>query len=121
MKKNFSIKLTAFLVSLFISLILVIVGNKNQYCLSFGFMLMGVSVALYVLYNDEKTVQTLADIDQKIAEIKHDESMDEDDADFSMQELMLVQTKLLKRKKKIAFIFYLFAALLVVLGFYAMF
>ncbi len=121
MKKNFNIKLTAFLVSLFVSLLIVILGNKNQYCLGFGFMLMALSVVLYVLYNDEKTAQICTEIDERISEIENDDSMPEAERDYAMQELFLGQIKLTKRKKKITVIFYSFAIMLFILGFFALF
>ena len=73
MKKKFNLKLTAFLVSLFISLMIIILGNKNPYCLSFGFVFMSVSMVLYVLYNNEKTTKTILELDNAIDELDETE------------------------------------------------
>lgn len=121
MKGKFNIKLTAFLVSLFVSLLIIILGNKNKYCLAFGFIVLSLSVVLYVLYNDDKTKEINAEIEERIAEIENDNEMPEDERDYAMQELFLCQIKLMKRKKRITIIFYLFAIMLFVLGFFSMF
>ena len=102
--------------SLFISLLVLVLGNKNHYCLCFGFVLLGLSFAVYVLYNEEKTSITIAEIYKQIEEIENNESLNEDDLSYALQELYLREAKLLKRKKKVAFTFYLSAALFVLLG-----
>ena len=116
MKKNFSLKLTIFLVSLFISLLILILGNKNQYCLSFGFICLGFSIASYVFYNDEKTTKEIALIEQQLEELDEDETIEEEEKDFIEQQLYLRENKLLKNKKKVTIVFYLSAVLLVFLG-----
>ena len=110
MKNKFNLKLTLSLVSLFISLILIIVGNKNNYCLSFGFILMGVALGLYALYKSEA-------IDNVLVEINNDiEETDVTDA-FTLQELFKERKKFTKQKRNLNFTFYLCAILLVVVGF----
>ena len=127
MKKKFNVKLTALLVSLFISLIIIILGNKNKYCLSFGFILLGFCAGLFVLYNNEKTNQTISEIDQELDEIELDDSFDVDgdgeediltdeEKVYVMQQLCVQQADLLKRKKKVAITFYLCAGLFILLG-----
>ena len=126
MKFKFNFKLTAFLVSLFISLIIVILGNKNQYCLSFGFMLMGVSLSLFVLYNNEKTYITIDEIDAQLDEVdlemaEVDDELAQEEYAYVVKQLYLRRVKLLKRKKKVALTFYLCSALLVILGIIGLF
>ena len=110
MKKKFNYKLTISLVSLFISLLLLILGNKNNYCLSFGFILMGVAIAFYAFQKSEKFDETLVEIDNDIQEI------DEKDT-FSILQLQKEKKKFIKQKKRFNFVFYLCAILLVVVGF----
>ena len=122
MKFKFNFKLTAFLVSLFLSLIVLILGNKNQYYLSFGFVLLGISAILFVFYTNEKTQQAIEEVDREIE--KYDEEFDEfeeteellDERAYVMQQLYLSQNKLMKRKRKVTITFYLCAALLILLG-----
>lgn len=123
MKFKFNFKLTAFLVSLFLSLIVLILGNKNPYCLSFGFIFLGISAVLFVFYTNEKTQQYIAEVDKEID--KYDQEFDKLNEDneeiqmeraYVMQQLYLSQNKLMKRKRKITIVFYLCAALLIVLG-----
>lgn len=127
MKKKFNFKLTALLVSLFISLILIILGNSNKYCLSFGFILLGLAAALYVLYNNEKTLHEIDEINKELDEIDLNEDFDfdsdgeedllnDEDKAYVLQQLYLRQGNLIKRKKKVTIIFYLCAALMVLLG-----
>lgn len=121
MKKKFNIKLTAFLVSLFVSLLIVVLGNKNQYCLCFGFILMAVSMVLYVLYNNDKTEKALEEINDEIDELTENEQDESDEEIYVLQQLYIRQGKLLKRKKSIAGTFYLFSGLLVVLAVFGIF
>ena len=122
MKFKFNFKLTAFLVSLFLSLIILILGNENKYCLCFGFILLGLSAALFVLFNNDKTVQTIQEIDKEIeeldeefAEFEGNEEIQEERT-YVLQQLYLRQNRLIKRKRKVAITFYLCAGLLILLG-----
>ena len=127
MKKKFNFKLTALLVSLFLSLIIMVLGNKNQYCLSFGFIMLGFCSALFVNYNNEKTSQAIQEIDQEIDELDFENGVDidgdgeedvvaDEEKAYVLQQLCLQQSNLIKRKKKVSIIFYLCAAMLVLLG-----
>ena len=135
MKKfQFNFKLTAFLVSLFVSLILVIVGSGNKYCLSFGFILMGLSLSLFIWYNNEKTQKTLesleADIDY-VEQYDENEIVDEEHEDLTfeneeeriyvLKQLYVRQNKLRKQKRKSIILFNLCGFVLVILGFVGLF
>ena len=109
MKNKFNLKLTLSLVSLFISLILVIVGNKNKYCLSFGFILMGVALALYVISQTDRINETLVQINNEIEENSRNE--------FDISQLYKEISFLNKKKRRLSMVFYLAAALLIVVGF----
>lgn len=114
MKKNFNLKLTLALVSLFVSLILIVVGNKNNYCLSFGFILMGVALALYTMSKSEE-------LDKYLIEIKN--AMEETDPQetFTLNQLEKDRKKINKQKASLNSVFYITAVLLVIVGFYFMF
>ena len=111
MKKfKFNYKLTISLVSLFISLLLIILGNKNNYCLSFGFIIMGLAIAFYAMYKTDKFNEVILEINNEI-----DESDKEDN--YTITQLKKEKTKFIKQKKRFMFVFYLCAVLLVVVGF----
>ena len=127
MKFKFNFKLTAFLVSLFISLLIIILGNKNKYCLSFGFAMLGFALVIFVMYNNEKTDKTIEEVDAQIDELSQEytDLDEEDDLNgevleenyaYSIKQLYIRRSKLLKRKKKVVITFYLCAALLVLFG-----
>ena len=110
MKKNFNFKLTASLVSLFISFLLIVIGNKSKYCLSFGFILMSVALVFYILNRNENIDNALIEITNEI------EESDIQDA-YTLNELYKEKTKLIKQKRRTNFTFYLCAFLLLVVGF----
>ena len=110
MKFKFNYKLTISLVSLFVSFLLIILGNKNNYCLSFGFILMGVGIAFYALYKSEKFDDTIVEINNDI------EQTDQEDT-FSLNQLNKEKKKFISQRKRVNFVFYLCACLLVVVGF----
>ncbi len=127
MKKfKINFKLTTFLVSLFLSLLLVILGSKNNYCLSFGFILMGISLLLFVLYNNEKLQKQLQDINETIDEVdqledessNHDEfSQEEEERLYVLKELYIAQKKINKKQKKSKILFNICGVALIILGF----
>ncbi|MBQ9795376.1 MAG: hypothetical protein IJW36_00240 [Clostridia bacterium] len=121
MKIKFNFKLTVFLVSLFISLLILILGNKNSYCLSFGFICLGLSIALYVWYNNEKSINSIAEIDSQVEIIEDDETVDDNEKTYMISQLYLRQSKLIKNKKKVARVFYITAVLFVFIGIIALF
>ena len=71
--KNFSWQLTISLVSLFVSLIIIIVGNGNKYCLSFGFILIAVAIAFFVWYAVNKNNKKIKQIKNHMAKDKLNE------------------------------------------------
>ena len=75
MKKfKFNYKLTISLVSLFISLLLIILGNKNYYCLSFGFIIMGLAIAFYAMYKTDKFNEVILEINNEIDELDKEDN-----------------------------------------------
>ena len=114
MKKEFRLKLTLCLVSLFISLLLVILGNKNNYCLSFGFILLGISIALLAMDRSDLIDNAIIEINNEINEVPSDNT-------FEQKVLSKEKAKLIKKKQKLNFTFYLCAILLVAVGISFMF
>ena len=117
MKKKFNFKLTIFLVSLFVSLIIIILGNKNKYCLYFGIILLGLSLGLFMYYFNDQIDKNIMEIEEEIEKI---DGQSEDDG-FMLQDLYTVKNKLTKKKKSVKVTFSLCSILLVVLGILGMF
>lgn len=114
MKKKFNYKLTLALVSLFISLLLIIIGNKNKYCLFFGFLFLAVSVVIFAKLRIDKINKIL-----KETEIEIDKD-DEPDVEF-LTEVYKELAVLRRQKRSTAISFYLFSALLVIVSFFFLF
>ena len=55
MKNKINFKLTAILVSLFIGFLLIVLGNKNKYCLSFGLIFLAIALLIYVVSKYQQT------------------------------------------------------------------
>ncbi len=121
MKFKFNLKLTVFLVSLFVALLLVILGNKNTYCLSFGFITLGISLGLFIWYSNEKYETMLTNINSDIDEVDVSEEIEEEEKTYILQQLYIKQKKIKKTKQRIIICFALCAVSLIVLGIVAMF
>lgn len=113
MKKKFNLKLTISLVSLFISLLILILFNQNKFGLFFGFLLLGCALFLYGYYRSSilKTV-----IDKTNEEL-------EENSDYETEEEVIVYNEVLnelkrvKRMKRSAQItFYLAGALVILIA-----
>ena len=107
---KFNYKLTISLVSLFISLLLIILGNKNNYCLSFGFILMGVALGFYTFYKAEKFDSAIVEINNDIEETNLEDT-------FALNELNKEKKRFIKQRKRFNFVFYFSAFMLVIVGF----
>ena len=124
MKIKFNLKLTAFLVSLFISLLLIVLGSKNKYCLSFGFMLMGASLYAFIWYMNEKIENELNEVNALIDELDNEnfEEIEESDQEieeraYVLQQFYARQKQLIKKKRSVKITFGICGVVLVVLGF----
>lgn len=117
MKYKFNIKLTAFLVSLFLGLLLLILGSKNSYCLSFGALILAASFVLYVFYNNEKIDANIRNIEDSIDEVSAAEDIEIEDLGYILKELKNSKNMLLRRKKRVIILFYFCAILLVIVAF----
>ena len=109
MKKKFDFKLTAILVSLFIGFLLLVLGNKNKYCLSFGFIVLGISVVLYGLNKRNQLKNLIA---------KYDTALDEESENAALIiELAKQRNKLTRQKNFTCSMICFFGILLVIGGF----
>ena len=107
--KKFDLKLTGFLVSLFIGLLLIILGSKNSYCLSFGLMITGFSLGLYSMYKSAKLNKLIEEVETEIEETNVEDS-------YTLKQLFKIKSKLKKQRRSVNFVFFLTAVLLIVLG-----
>lgn len=121
MKFKFNLKLTLFLVSLFVSLLLVILGSKNKYCLCFGFILMGVSLVLFTLYHNEKVSKELINTNETLNEVENDEELTEDEQVYVMEQLFIRQKNLIKKKRSVIITFDLCGFAIAILGIISVF
>ena len=121
MKFKFNFKLTIFLVGLFVGLLLIILGSNNNYCLSFGFLVMGLSFPAYVLYNKEKTGNAMEEISKSLLEVEDCEELSPEEEAYITKELYNTQKNLNKKNKRVTIMFYCFAFLLFVLGVWGLF
>ena len=107
------------------SLIIIILGNKNKYCLSFGFLLLAVSMVLFALYDKEKTQKTIDELDVEIEDMENElENLPEEEFEervYVIKQLYVRSGKLLKRKKSGSLAFYLFAGFLVLFAIFGIF
>ena len=111
MKKKINVKLTLFLVSLFIGLLLIL-GNKNKYCLSFGFIFAGISLVFYVLYKKQVLDQTLDAVYLEMEEL----DLNNPENIHVLQELDRIRKKTIKQKRSVTILFNLAAFLMVAVG-----
>ncbi len=115
MKKKFNLKLTAFLVSLLISLILFIFGAQNNMCIGFACIILAVSFVLFSFYLTERTNNIITQTDMAIEE-EDEEELDEN----ALFQVEIEKSKLIKSTKRTKFVVYFSAVLLVIMGILAM-
>lgn len=107
--KKLNLKLTLILVSLFISLILLILGGslKNNFCLCFGMIFL--SLALVVFLVGEM---------QKLSDMQRQMQLEAESVETEEEylQLKLAQKEMKKQKKMLIFGGFAFAIILFVLG-----
>ena len=91
MKKKIDFKLTTILVSLFIGFLLVVLGNENKYCLSFGLIFLAVALLVYISDKYKKISQAIIEVEMAI------EETEVEDFDIIME--LTKQKKMLKKQK----------------------
>jgi len=80
---------------------------------------MGISLCLFVWYNNEKVVQTIDSINEQIDDIQNDKTeqeLDDQEKTYALSELFKRQHRIAKHSKKVRLVFYLCGVLLVLLG-----
>lgn len=107
MKKKFNLKLTISLVSLFISLLILILFNQNKFGLFFGFLFLGASLLLYGYFRASLLNETINKTNQELEETEY---VEDGVVDEVLKELKHV--KRLKRSTQITF--YLAGGLIIV-------
>ena len=113
MKFKFNLKLTICLVSLFVGFILLIVGNQNKYCQSFGFFFLSVGIVFFAIDRTDKIVKRQMEIDKildKENELNDEQSI-EINAEFST---------LYKQKKRINIVSDICAILFIIVGIFVL-
>ena len=121
MKFKFNLKLTAFLVSLFIGLLLIILGSNIKLCFSFGFVAIGVSLFFFVVYFQERTQRMLIEVNEKLEQTYDDKELAEEDRLYVLAQLGLQQKYLNKQQKRINLLFSITGVVLIIVGFVNMF
>ncbi len=112
MRSKFNFKLTLAAVSLFISLILLVLGNKTKVCLFLGLFLLGVTLIFFA----HTRVQDMKLVERKTEEeIDEEENVDVDVLNETYKEL----SRLRRTKIKTRIVFYTAGALLIIFSFFA--
>ncbi len=113
MKFKFNLKLTICLVSLFVGFVLLIVGNQNKYCQSFGFFFLAVGIIFFAIDRTNKIDKKCIEIDKLIDKESEldDEKLIDVNAEFST---------LYKQKKRINIVSYLCAILFAIVGIFVL-
>lgn len=91
MKNKINFKLTFILVSLFMGFLLIVLGNKNKYCLSFGLIFLAIALLIYIVGKYKQINQALVEIELAIDEVEVEDSV------IIME--LISQKKMLKKQK----------------------
>ena len=114
MKKKLKIKTILIVIAFAISLALIIIGNKNPYCLGFGAIFLAIACFLYAY-------EKVQDLNKKRLELS-DEYYSYNDKDVIRRAQCEYQMKLCKKQAfRTRVVFYGFSILMVVFAFISMF
>lgn len=114
MKIKFNLWLTISLVSLFISVLLLILDNQNKYCQFFSLILLAVAIVSLCQYRVKAIDKLRREIDDTL-----NYELEVDDEEFLPLSKDYVDLK--KKKIKINIFAYLFALLLLIAGIFCLF
>ena len=98
--------------SLFIGLILVLIGTKVKLCLSFGLILFGIGAFLYSWHKTEQSNE----IQKEVALELQNYDVDKQEDKAIVNELKRIQKEDKKSSRRIVVCFVLFGAMMVILG-----
>lgn len=121
MKIKLNFKLAIVLVSLFAGLLLLVLGSKSKYCLSFGLIFLGLSLVLLIFYINEKYENVIKETNEEIDNLEVDEEIAEEEKVYVLQELFLKQKKITKQHKRTRTLFILCGFIIILVGFFGMF
>lgn len=107
--------------SFFASLSMVIWGSKNKYCLSFGFIFLGISIILVSGKIKERMEKELIEINDKINEVDIDEDLGVNDKVYILKQLYVAQKKSTKNIKRGKIVFLIGGICMILLGIFGMF
>lgn len=94
--------------------LLIVLGNKNKYCLAFGLILLGVSLMFYALHKSKLLEEEIKEVGNEMKEV--------DQEDFVLLgEYAKYKNKLKGQKRSLKIAFLLFAALIIICGFASLF
>lgn len=113
MKNKFNLKLTLLLVSLFIGLLIIILGNKNRYCLFFGFLLIACTLPFFAKMQTDKINKVLQATQKEIEQEQPEQEV--------LNAVYSEMSKLRKQKKSTTISFNVFAVLLAFVSFFFLF
>ena len=108
------------MVSFFASLSMIIWGSKNKYCLSFGFIFLGITTALLSGPVKDRLEKELIKINDSINEIDVDESMSEEEKVYVLKQLYVAQKKTTRMIKRSQISFVVAGVSFVLLGIFGM-
>ena len=108
MKKKINFKLTFTLVSLFIGFLLIVLGNRNKYCLSFGFVFLAIALLIYLVGKYQQINKSLIELETVIDET------DVDDFDVLLE--LNNQKRALKKQKSFTCLMCFFFALMLIVA-----
>lgn len=118
MKKfKFNIKLTASLVSLFVAIVLIVIGTKNKYCLGVGLMLLGLGSFLYAWDKRDSNESLQNEANEELSKCNPDKEEDK----AIITELHRIKKDIEKKTKRTTIVFTLFGIMMVVMGFISFF
>lgn len=108
--KKFNFKLTASVVSLFITFIFFVFGNAHKVCLFFGFMFLAAALVMFLQYILEKLNAAIYQAEEKLEEL--DATPEKEEYAINLD----IKYTIIKKKRKAQILFYLCAGLLVITG-----
>lgn len=111
--KKLDLKLTASLVSFIVSLILLVCGQKAKVCIFLACLFLALCLVLYTLYRQSQLRKTLIATEQDLEENPPDAE--------EYVEIEKLKKKVIKKSRRLDFVFYTCAFLVVVAGIFSLF
>ncbi len=122
MKKKVDFRLTISMVSLFIGILVVILGNGLSYCIAIGMILIAASCFVFSGYQSGKLTEQIDYIQTELDNFENDDSPYDPNTSYTRTELreMMEAVRSLKRQRRKSRIIYnTFATVLVIVAIFA--